>query len=102
MTYLKAFSRCILEKQGIVTGFFVCRPLDVASACCFDNFSQPVHLTRAGCPKSDAALIGDMILGLCHAEEFGHPGIPALFILNPTFNPGVAIETKWGQKRLIE
>src|SRR6266852_2567332 len=76
VTYLKAISTRVLEKNGVVTGFprlgnFMSGSFDVPSSRADGNLSQLINLADAASPESDAAFVGHMLRRLSNAEKLG-------------------------------
>src|SRR6266849_5030737 len=74
VTYLKAISTRVLEKNGVVTGFpwlgnFMSGSFDVPSSRADGNLSQLINLADAASPESDAAFVGHMLRRLSNAEK---------------------------------
>src|SRR2546427_2069762 len=82
VTYLKAISTKILEKNGVVTGFpglgnFMSGSFDVPRPRTSSNLSQPINLAGAVSPERDAALVGHMLRRLGNAENSVTPSASA-------------------------
>ncbi len=107
MTYLKAISTRVLEKNGVVTGFpglgnFMSGSFNVPCSRTNGNLSQPIHLAGTVRPKRDAALVGHMLRRLGNAEELRDAVSADRLKLQPSLDPDVVSETKRRQERLIE
>src|SRR5438445_7919300 len=76
MTYLKMVATGIFEKDGVVTGFhglgnFMSGSFDVPRPRTGGNLSQPINLTGAVSPESDAAFVRTVLGRLSDAEKLG-------------------------------
>ena len=101
VTDFEAIAAGVFKERGVVTGFVVHRPFDVACANLRREFRESVHGRPAFRPERNPVFVGHVRGRLCDSEKFrGH--LACAFKLQPSFDGDPLGKPQRREQPLIE